>query len=159
ACRDDLASRAGRLGILYEETGRHKEAELVQRDALALRKTLADEQPIVPSYRADLAKSNFNLGNLYQDACRHVEAEQAYREALNIWKILADKQPAVTEFAVGLASTQAYLANVGQPEHALPWHTEAIASLEAVLAKQPEYNSARLFLCHAYWGRAQALMQ
>src|SRR5438094_10062607 len=101
---------------------------------------------MVCTYRSDLSLHDALPIYLYLNTGRHLEAEQSYQAALSIWTILAEEQPALTEFAVGLASTQAYLGNLfrerGQLEQAVACHAEAIATLEAVFAKQAQYTYA-----------------
>ena len=90
---EDLAASYLNLGNLYQTTGRAKEAEVADKEAIAIWKHLAEKHPEVPGYRHYLATSHNNLGNLYEATGRAKEAEANHKEARAIWKHLAEKHP------------------------------------------------------------------
>ena len=49
--QNDLAVSHNNLGILYQDTGRAKEAEAAYKEALAIRKILVEKHPEVPEYQ------------------------------------------------------------------------------------------------------------
>ena len=73
--------------------------------------------------------------------------------------MLARDHPNINTYAVVLGSTQYDLGDVvknrGQPEAALSWYGQAIATLEAVLAKEARAVKARQSLLGARLGRAE----
>jgi tetratricopeptide (TPR) repeat protein len=120
--RQDLAKSHNDLGLLLRATGRPKDAETAWRDALDLRKALADGFPAVPGYRADLATTHNNLGALLAVMGRHKEAEVAFRDALDLQKALAADFPAVPAYRDALASSHhnlgILLGDTGRPQEA-----------------------------------------
>jgi serine/threonine protein kinase/tetratricopeptide (TPR) repeat protein len=160
--RLELARTYNNLGALFRDISRDKQAEQAYGEAVLLFKALAEQDPDVAEYRADLAGSHHNLANLYLDTSRSKEAEQAYREALNLYNILVEQHPSVARFAIGLGGTQGDLGDLAcdskRFEAGFSWYAQAIATLEAVLAKQ-QHPDARQFLRDAHWGRATTLTQ
>ena len=103
---EDRGIVSGTLGLLYSDLKRFEEAHEAYREALDIRKKLADKNPDV--YLPDLATTQNNLGILYWNLKKFEEAQEAYREALKIYKKLADKNPDV--YSLDLLQTQ---ANIG----------------------------------------------
>jgi tetratricopeptide (TPR) repeat protein len=62
--------------------GKHAEAEVQFRQAIALRRPLVDDFPAVPAYRDSLAGSHTNLGIVLTNLGKHAEAEVQFRQAL-----------------------------------------------------------------------------
>ena len=60
--QSQLARSHCNLGILYKNTGRPKEAEAAYKEALAIRKILAEKHPEVPEYQNCLADSHIHPG-------------------------------------------------------------------------------------------------
>ena len=83
------------LAALLENTGRYEEAERLFRDALAIRRRLAEGQP--GAYEPGVADTCNNLAILLADTNRHDEEETLYREALEIRRRLAEGQPEAYE--------------------------------------------------------------
>ena len=65
------------LAILYSDTQRMKEAEEAYREALSIRRELA--QPIPEAYLPDVADDAEQPGESYSDTQRMKEAEEAYQ--------------------------------------------------------------------------------
>ena len=72
------------LGNLLSATNRLPEAEERYREALAIRRRLAEANPA--AYEPDLAVSCYNLGLLLLDTNRKPEAKPLFREALALWE-------------------------------------------------------------------------
>lgn len=92
------ANVLNKLGILYRKTEQVKDAELVYREALALRKGLAKENPML--YKNDLAWTYNNLGVLYKESNRTKESEKAHLKALSLRKVLMQENPEEYTFHV-----------------------------------------------------------
>jgi eukaryotic-like serine/threonine-protein kinase len=152
------------LGNLHREMGRLPEAEQSLEKAGTVLKEFvrdhADHEEFAAAQRS-LANSLNSLGSVYAAANRWPEGERVYREALAIQQDLVRQHPLVLDHAVALGNVQSNLGNLlyqsGQPAAALEWRTQAIATLEAVLAKQPKDAETRAFLRNSYYGRASAL--
>jgi serine/threonine-protein kinase len=159
--RASLAETTHKLGWLYVTTGRPKEAEPQFRDALALRRALVRVQPTSSAYRADLADTSSNLALLLRNSGRPAEAEVAFREAVTLWEGLRRDFPGVRQYALDLGGMQCDLGGLlrkaGRPADSLAWYGRAIATLGAVLAREPRQPTARQFLRNAHHGRAEAL--
>jgi serine/threonine-protein kinase len=161
--RQELARSQNNLGLLLRLTGRLPEAEAQSRQALALQARLAADFPAVPEYRQELARSYGNLGNRLMHLGKWPDAEAAHRQALALQNKLATDFPAVPAYAVELAGSYCNLGSLvrerGEAAASLDWYGKGLATLQPVLAKEPQLVTARLFLRNVYSGRAQALAQ
>jgi nephrocystin-3 len=88
-----VATTLNSLGNVLSELRRFEEAEEAYREALEIRRRLAEKEPQV--YEPDVAMTLNNLGLVLSDLRRLEEAEGAFREALGIYRRLADKEPQV----------------------------------------------------------------
>jgi tetratricopeptide (TPR) repeat protein len=70
------------LAILYKDTQRFTESEAMYKEALEIRRRLAQQHP--QAYEPDVATTLNNLANLYKDTQRYTESEAMYKEALDI---------------------------------------------------------------------------
>jgi serine/threonine protein kinase len=158
-----LAGNYDNLAVLYMKIRRIQEAEQVLQESLILHKALVTAYPKHPGYRAALANTYNNLCYVYQKTNRLREAEQTLQKALALKQVLVHDHPLVTQYAVDLGSTQCNLGGlvhqVGPREASLDWLSQAIATLEAVLTKEPRHANAREFLRNAYHGRFQILTE
>ena len=102
-----MEHRTGHPSILYNDTQRYTESEQMGKNALEIRKRLADANP--QAYEPDLAQSYHNLARLYSDTQRFTESELMSKNALEVRKRLADANP------------QAY-----EPKLALSYHNLAV---------------------------------
>jgi tetratricopeptide (TPR) repeat protein len=148
--RHEAAGTLTHLGLLLQQTKRCQEADATYRDAVALRKQLAADFPIVPEYRRLLAGALTDLGLLLQATHRFHEAEPAFGEALALrqrlaadFPILADDQSELAGAMVHVAGLARQRGNLAQArellEQAHPYHQ---ATLKAN-ARHPGYR--RLF--------------
>ena len=153
----DLGKAYINLGILYMKARRLPEAEGALQEALVLCQKLVNADPKHLTDRAALARIYNNLCYVYQHTDRLPQAEQVLQQALLLKQGLFQDHPLVTEYAVDLGGTQCNLAGllqkVGDNEASLDWLAQAIATLEAVLRKEPNHAKAREFLGNAYKGR------
>ncbi len=92
-----------RLANLYRQTGRHQETEEAGKEALAIRKKLAEAHPRLPQYQHELAHAYDTLGLFYSALRRTERAEACFQEALAIWKKLAEAHPEVLSYHGQLA--------------------------------------------------------
>ncbi len=79
------------LGALHSDKNEFAQAEAAYREALNIRRALAELNP--QTYLPDVAMTLNNLANLHSDKNEFTQAEEAYREALNIIRSLAELQP------------------------------------------------------------------
>jgi tetratricopeptide (TPR) repeat protein len=134
------------------------QAETAYRKALAEQAKLAAEFAGTPDYRFGVAKVQMNLGHLLQQRHRTREAAAAHQEALTVLTQLVKDYPAVPGYSVELGGTCCNLGMVekaaGTLQGAQRWYDKAIATLEAVRARDPRDATARRFLRNTHWGRA-----
>ena len=93
AYRPSLARTLNKLGDLYDDDDRLIDAEAAHKEAAAIRRELAAQDP---AYRPDLGETLAHLGGVYGDASppRFAEAEAAFKEAAVIRRELAAQDPA-----------------------------------------------------------------
>jgi serine/threonine protein kinase/Tfp pilus assembly protein PilF len=156
-----LAVSYNNLGVLYMNCRRFQEAEQVFQESLTLRERLVHAYPKNPGHRAALASTYNNLCYVYQKTDRLGEAEQTLREVLAVKRVLVQDHPLVTQYAVELGGSQCNMGGLahlgGHPEASLDWFAQAIATLEAVLTREPRHAKARRFLANAYQYRFHVL--
>jgi serine/threonine protein kinase/tetratricopeptide (TPR) repeat protein len=153
AAGDDREGRRGRadgafrVGRIRFALGEFKTAEEAYRDALALRKHLADDFPDQPEFRKDLAESHNYLGHVLSATGRPKEAEAAYRDALAVRKQMAADFPDRSEFrkllAESLINVGVVLRNDGRPKEAEAAYRDALAVSKRLaddFRDQPEFR-------------------
>ena len=120
-----LAACYNNLALLYSNTQRFTESEQMHKEALKIRKRLADTNP--QFYEPDLAVSYNNIATLYNKIQRFTESEQMYKDALKINTRLAEANP------------QAY-----EPDLATSYHNLAIlySSTQRLTESENMYNAA-----------------
>ena len=89
--RPDLAQTLNGLGNLYQLTQRVTDAEAAYKEATAIQRDVAAQNP---AYRPDLARTLNNLAALYGNTQLFAEAEAAFKEAAKIQRDLAAQNPA-----------------------------------------------------------------
>jgi tetratricopeptide (TPR) repeat protein len=116
-----------KLGTLYNDSKRLKEAERDFLEALSIYRDLATTNPA--TYQPLVATALNNLGNLYAKTRRVNEAEQAFKEALLIRWALAKANPAsyqedvsttLHDWATIYGETKANKPSRGEPQSANP---------------------------------------
>ena len=129
------------LGWLLGETGQPSEAAAEYRQAQAIQRKLADDNPAVTDSAAAWRTSHNSLGIMLLDMGRPSEAEAEYRAALAIQQRLADAHPTVTEFRSDLAFSHnnlgILLRQTGKPSEAEAEHRQALAILAEAGRRQP----------------------
>jgi tetratricopeptide (TPR) repeat protein len=97
------------------------------------------------------------------DGKKGEDAEKQYRASVDLLKKVSADFPAVTDYAIRLGGTYCNLGHVtrdrGRPNDALTWYAQAIATLSAVVEKDPRHQTARWFLGNSHRGRAETLDQ
>jgi serine/threonine protein kinase/tetratricopeptide (TPR) repeat protein len=149
------------LAVLLHGSKR-AEAEEHYRRALDLLQKLAAEFPGGSVYRRELGGVHNNLGILLDSLGKRAEAEEHYRAALGLReKLAAELSDVASQIDLGgtLVNSGNLVRDNGKPADSLEWYTKAIATLAAVLKKEPGQATARQFLRNAHWGRARALDQ
>ena len=155
--QDSLARSHNSLGTLYRDTGRAKEAEAAYREALAIRKPLAQRHPEVPDYQDNLAGSHNNLGNLYSDTGRLKEAEAACKKAIAIRRLLVEKHSEVPAYQDHLAASQyalgLFYSDTGRLKEAEAAYEEAAPSGKPSRKRIPRFQNIE-----TGWKRARETM-
>lgn len=133
---ETLARLNNTLGNLLRATNRLPEAEERYREALAIRRRLAEANPA--AYEPELATSCNNLGVLLDDSDHKPEAEVFYREALAIRRRLAESNPAAYEpyLAMSCYNLGFLLLDTKRKSEAEPLFREALALWE----KYPQHK-------------------
>jgi len=88
------------LASLYSDTQRFSESEAMYKEALAIRRRLAQSNP--QAYEPDVAGTLNNLASLYLNTHRFSESEEMYKEALAICRRLGQANPQAYEPDVAL---------------------------------------------------------
>src|SRR5262249_18816105 len=109
AYRAVLAETHQQEAHLHHKQGQLRPAEERCRQALELRRRLADEMT-GPRPQEDLAASYDTLGQILDDQHRPEEAEQAYRPAVAIRRRLVEVAPEVPEYRCRLGGVLHNLA-------------------------------------------------
>ncbi|MQS08448.1 tetratricopeptide repeat protein, partial [Streptomyces alkaliphilus] len=126
-----LAARLGHLG-------HHEDALGTVIEAVAIRRTLAENQP--DTHLPDLAKSLNSLSVDLENLGRHEEALTAITEAVVIRRTLAENQPDahLPDLAMSLNNLAIYLRSLGEHEKAMVAITEAVAIRRTLAENQPD---------------------
>lgn len=119
------ATRAVLYAVLGERlslAGRFADAQMVTREAVRIRRVLADTLPGI--FRPELARSLVGLGMRFAEARQWSEGLSTVEEAITIYRSLP--APALGEFASALDLQGACLAETGRYEEALSAEEEAV---------------------------------
>jgi serine/threonine protein kinase/tetratricopeptide (TPR) repeat protein len=158
----ELARSYFNLGGILFELGKWPEAESANRQAAALHEKLAAKFPAQPQHRHDLADDLNDLGILLRERGEFKEAEQIYRRAVDLGEKLVSEYR-LPDLQINLAARYHNLGNAvrdqERPADSLAFYQKAITLLDAILAKDRQYDDARVFLRNACWDRANALGQ
>src|SRR5262249_54767271 len=98
AYQQDQAATLLNLAALLLATNRAPDAVSVCRQALAVRRDLAERFAEVPAYRHDLARAAFQLGSVLQATGEARGAATAYREAAGLLEKLAGQFRGVPDY-------------------------------------------------------------
>jgi serine/threonine-protein kinase len=131
----DYASGLHSLAWLYHDQGRYTAAEELYRQALALRRRLGDALGVDATL--------FNLAWLLTQLGEYAPAEEMFRQ------VLEGRQgrdgDASRPTAVAKAALAALYLDRGQPEKAIPWSKQAIATFIALDGNEGLWRAAALF--------------
>jgi serine/threonine-protein kinase len=94
-----------RLGRIYQDTGRHADADRALMRGLGICQRLADEHAGEPRPLAELAQAHYMLGWLYQNIGRNDEAEKNHLRSVSILEGLLREHPQESPYQSVLAST------------------------------------------------------
>jgi serine/threonine protein kinase len=146
------------LGNVYAAHHEYERARGEYLEALQIEKELVRAHPTVLGYQSDLGTTYYDLGRCYAALGRFDEARDSLKKSLEIRQALADAHRRVTQFAADLGATLQSLAGfIPKAQERYEAYSKAIATLEAVLAREPSHREARTNLAAAYAGRAGAL--
>ena len=131
------ATLLGSLGDALVDAGRPTEAEPLLREALSIRRSLAESDPI---FLRDVALSLNALALVLTRIGRHAEAEFLYRESLGISRKLSETDPArLPDMAIALESLASVTVATGRHAEAEPLLREAIRIYRALAESDPAF--------------------
>src|SRR5262249_5457682 len=134
-----LARSCNDLGALLQESGRLEEAAKYHREALTLRKRLAEGHPEVVQYAINLAGSHCNLGNALALPPDDLAAVASYGCAVDGLRAVLQKAPGqrlAKEFLRNsLAARGSCLKQLGRFAEALRDYDEALAADDGALRR------------------------
>jgi tetratricopeptide (TPR) repeat protein len=115
------------IGVLYRDTERTQEAEDAYREAISIRRSLAEAHPEANS--PELAQTLNNLAFLYSEAKRPEEASKLSKEASDILHPLWLKHPAVHgDQMARILFLRSTLSRPSDPVEALALARQALAA-------------------------------
>ena len=130
------------------------EAEANCRTACILHKSLMEQFPGVPTYKADLASSHNSLGALLQVTGRSPSAETEHRTASVLFKSLVERFPTMPAYQVGLASSHnnlgVLLRDIGRSADAETEYRAARLILSVLVDTYPAVQSHKAELASNY---------
>jgi serine/threonine-protein kinase len=157
--RSRLAECEHNLGTISQGTGRTGEAERHYEQAVAQRSQLCHDHPDHPGYSGALAQSLINLALIYQQTKRVTQAHEAYGRIEALLTPLIRLYPDTQDFSLSLVGAYInwglLLAAERRFADALPILGKAVDRAEAVLAREPNYQFARMVAYNAHGARAQ----
>ena len=138
---DALAERArvlNNLGVWQGKLGKRGAALASTREAMELRRKLAQERP--DEFLPDLAMSLSNLGNRQGRLGQRQAALVSSHEAVEIYRNLSQKKPdAFLQYlALSLNNLGAWQSELGQQEEALTSFREAVEIRRELARKRPD---------------------
>ncbi len=152
--RRALGQAYSEMAKLASQLGATEQAIADQRQALAVRRGLADEAEADGEAKAEVGRSLIDLGNLLRESGRTDEARTSLEEARTRLTDLTRGSPAVTQFQRELASSHNDIANLLRQTGK---SAEAMASYQAALVIQQKLADANpavaqfqrgLAICH-----------
>jgi serine/threonine-protein kinase len=161
--QSDLAEIINVWGVGQMETGEWAAARKSYEQALAIREQLAAAHSEITLYQKSLGDTYNNLGNLLLKTRDWAAARRRLEQARAVDEQLVAAHRAVMEYQIDLAATHVNLgllcAATGRFQDSLPHFAKAISLLDAVRKKEPQNDTARIFLRNAHWARADTLAQ
>ena len=142
----DIADIADRLGTSLRKFGQTEAAEVLYREALAIRRELKAGNPT--KYSKYLAGSFYNLADLICeiDSGRAGEAEQLYNNALSIQRDIAAHNPTSHSINLPMICNDfgVLLDKAGRTDEAEALYQESLVSCQELAAENPAEYSMHL---------------
>jgi tetratricopeptide (TPR) repeat protein len=149
-----LAQCYHRIGYVLLKTGKHEQALVWYRKALAIRQKLADANPAVTDFQRSLSATHTAIGSLLSETEKTEEALTEYGKALAIQEKLADANPAVTDFQLILAYSEynmgLVLRDTGKPEDAQTALRRALSILQRLADANPAVTELQYMLAKTH---------
>jgi tetratricopeptide (TPR) repeat protein len=136
--RESRASTLNNLAIVYRDTQRMQKAESLYKEALGMKREVAEGNPEL--YLPQVATSLNNLGNFYRDTQHMLEAEEAFLEALTIYKELAESQASniLPDVAVALNNLAILYGATQRVQEAEEAYSDALIIRRELAETEPE---------------------
>ena len=134
----DLAGALNNLAAFLSAVGEQDEALVAVREAVRLRRALAEASP--QAYTPNLAMSLNNLANILSEVGKQDEALVAAREAVRLRRALAEASPAAytPDLAMSLTNLANRLSAVGERNEALVAAREAVELYRGLAEASPQ---------------------
>jgi tetratricopeptide (TPR) repeat protein len=159
--RNNLANLYHNLAWHYQSAGKRDRAEPLYGKALALRKRLAKENPLVTEHQRTLGQVHHERGMLYDALDRLKESREAYREAIAVRQKLVRRPPANPAFLQDLAWSYHNLGNTyakeGRPGQAEKLRARALAIREQLARDHPRALGYTIGLAAGYLDQGDRL--
>ncbi|WP_281154721.1 tetratricopeptide repeat protein [Streptomyces sp. HYC2] len=142
-----LASMLNSVGIYLSEAGRSEEALTPAREAVAIRRRLAQTKPGAHQHE-NLAMALMSLGSWLSEVGRAEEALACTREAVAIHRRLSDADPAVHQYTLAglLGNFGIDLSENGQRDEAVAVTQEAVTLFRRLAGTDPVAHQYSLAL-------------
>jgi serine/threonine-protein kinase len=139
-----------RLGKIYEDTGRHLDAEKAFLQGVAIWQRLTTDHPDASAYQVGLAQGHHQLGWLRQQISRHDEAEQDHLRALAILEALVAQHPRELAFqghqAAVLNDLGILYNETSRPTLAKDAYDKSLAVCSRLVGAEPDNDEYQLGL-------------
>ena len=143
-----------RLGDLYHQLGRDKQAEEAYHQALAVVQPLAEAHPQEVSFQRDLAGCHLSLGNFYYLLKQMDRAEAAHRQVLAIRQQLAAEHPADPVYQAELAAAYTnmgdWFQDTRQTDQAEEFYRQSLGLYLGLVRDQPAADAYQIGLAKLY---------
>ena len=141
---EQQAHWANNMAIRLSEVGQRNEALEAAREAMRLRRALAEDSP--QAYTPRLAMSLNNLANRLSEVGERNGALEAAREAVELYRGLAEDSPQAytPDLAASLNNLANYLSEVGERNEALVAAREAVELYRGLAKDSPAAYTPRL---------------
>ncbi len=137
----NLANHLDAIGILLREAGNLAEAMDSHRRAMEIRKKLADNNPVNPSFRSSLAGTQHNLARLMRSTGDKAEALALYEQARSNSEAAVRADGNAVQYQIFLANHHSdigyLLKRSGKPAEALESFRRKLATWQRLAADHP----------------------
>jgi tetratricopeptide (TPR) repeat protein len=150
--RRGLAGIYNNIALLYRDTGQLAQAEVFDRRALKIKRSLVAHYPHVPLYRFDLANSLHGLGATIWLRGRAQEAVGPLIESVEHNQRLANESPDVPEYrhrvAASLDDLAGPLTSLGRDQEAVDARRRILAIVQSFRADNPASDFESQLILH-----------